>query len=89
MMDTNLAQALGEIQRSLGSIEGKLDGHMTAFKQHVADDAAMAADIKKLQLDQARTKGVMSSISAASTFVGSIIGAALGIIGDRWLMGRH
>lgn len=83
-MDTDLAHMLGEIQRSLGTIEGMLKGQGEAFQAHVAADALMAADIKKLQLAQANQKGFFTAVGTLS----SIVGAAIAYFVDRYLVGR-
>lgn len=39
-MSDEVLTALGDIQRTLGKIDGKLESHLDAFKAHCADDTA-------------------------------------------------
>lgn len=84
-MDTDLAKALGDIQHSLGSIEGKFDSHLAAFAQHIKDDAAMAANIKTLELANAKQRGFAKAI----TLVGVVLGTATGWLVERFGFGHH
>lgn len=73
-MDTQLAQSLSDIQRSLGNIEGKLDSHLQAFQKHVESDKEMANDIKTLQLTAARQRGFVRAMALVGTALGSSLG---------------
>ncbi len=81
-------EILMDIQRTLGRIEQKIDGHVTSFTQHVADDKVVARAlferIEPLQLEQARQKGAAKVWS----LVGAAGGALLGIVGS-YLSNRH
>lgn len=84
-MDTDLAKALGDIQHSLGNIEGQLGSHIAAFQQHVKDDAAMAADLKTLEIAYARQRGFAKAV----TLVGTTVGATVGWLIERFGLGHH
>jgi hypothetical protein len=77
-----------DIQRTLGRIEQKIDGHVTSFAQHVADDQRIAKAlferIEPLQLEQARQKGA----ARVWSLVGAAGGAILGIVGS-YVSNRH
>lgn len=81
MNDNQIMQVFG----ALGRIEQKIDGHTEWMKKHVADDAVMAADIQKIQLSNARQKGVL----AALTTVGTVLGAGVGYAVDLLTRGGH
>jgi hypothetical protein len=78
-MDTSLAQALGEIQRTLGNIEGTLNSHVKAFDAHVEMDMKAYQAIGTLKTDIAKQKGYATAIGAVA---GGMI-AALGYIADK------
>lgn len=72
-MDTQLATALSEIQRTLGRIESSVETQVKNFEAHVASDKLMAADISALQLSQARQRGFIAGITAVATAIGSMV----------------
>lgn len=78
---------LFEIQRSLGRIEQKIDGHATSLTQHVADDKVVARAlferIETLQLTQASQKGASRVWSAVGAVGGALLGAAASYFGNR------
>jgi hypothetical protein len=78
-------EVMGEIMRSLGRIEQKIDGHTIWMTQHVADDKLMAADIQKLQLGASRLRGVITALSA----VGTVLGAGVGYAIDAFTLRGH
>lgn len=70
-----------QIERVFGSlarIEQKIDSHSQWMSKHVADDAIMAQDIQKIQLNSARQRGFMTALAA----VGSVIGAGIGYLAE-------
>jgi hypothetical protein len=75
-------EVLFEIQRSLGRIEQKIDGHSTALTQHVADDKVVARAlferIETLQLSHASQRGA----ARVWSMVGAAAGALLGALGS-------
>jgi hypothetical protein len=81
--------ALLEIQRSLGRIEQKIDGHSQTLAQHTADDKvvqrALFERIETLQLGVAKQKGFMTALAS----VGSVLGAGAGYLIERVTFGSH
>lgn len=84
-MDAQLVQMLGEIQKCLGSIDGKLDAHMEAFSKHIEDDRAMASNIKQLEMQASRQRGAMTALGAVAT----ILGSAAGYLIEKFTFGHH
>ena len=83
-MDASLAQALGDIQRSLGNIEGKLDGHVDAFNKHIEMDLKAYKAIGDLQQAHARQRGFLSAVGV----MGSGLGALCGWLVERIVSGH-
>lgn len=80
----------------LGRVEGKIGGMADAFKAHVEDDkvvaaahlasvAAVANEVVKLKLSNARQRGFVAAIST----VGAVVGAGLGAAVDYFARGNH
>lgn len=87
MSDQRIMDILLEIHGDIGQLKGTTTAFAAGLAKHVADDEAMAADIKQLQLTQASNKGA----ARVWTLVGSGIGAALGsavAVAAAWL-GKH
>lgn len=87
-MDTDLAVMLGDIQKSLGRIEQKVDGAGTNLKDHIDHDEkvtkAVFERIEALQTSQAKQKGYIAGMVTA----GSALGGVLGWLGELWIKGR-
>jgi hypothetical protein len=83
-MSDEVLSALGDIQRTLGKIDGKLESHIDSFRAHVEDDRKAYAALISLKEGQARQKGFLTAIG----MFGSGVGAALGWIIQR-TFGHH
>lgn len=68
------------VATALGRIEQKIDGHAAQLAKHVADDAVMAADIKTLQITQAKQRGFLTAISGVGTLIGAGVGYAIDLL---------
>jgi gas vesicle protein len=82
-MDTNLSQALGEIQRSLGNIEGNIKGMKEAFEQHVAADADVEVRVRGVEIALAKQKGAARVWNLVGTGAGAIVGAVAAYFGAK------
>jgi len=71
-----LYEILCDIKGDVGEIKASAAGTHAWLAKHVEDDAAMARDIKTLQLSGARQKGFMTALAAT----GSALGAGLGYL---------
>lgn len=74
---------LVNMRGDLGRLEGKFDGHATAFKAHVEDDKDLAESVQKIQISQARQRGFVTALST----VGAVLGAGLGAAIDYFARG--
>jgi len=81
MSGAEIAQVFG----ALGRIEQKIDTHTQWMTAHVAENKALEADVRKLEMGAARSRGVM----AALTGVGSLLGAGLGYAAEFLTRGNH
>lgn len=81
-------EILLEMNRALGRIEQKIDSNAAAFAQHAADDKVVARAlferVETLQLSHAKQKGFFSALATG----GSVIGAGLGYLVERWITHR-
>lgn len=83
MMDTQLAEMLGDIRETLGGINGKLDSLHDTFKQHVAEDNAVEVRVRGIELALEKQKG-KASVWGMITNVGSaLLGAAAAYWGSK------
>lgn len=71
-----------DIQRTLGRIEQKVDGNLQWMTKHVADDAKVADAVIALQVSHAKQRGFMSALGV----VGSVLGAGIGYLVERWVL---
>jgi hypothetical protein len=81
-----------QIERVFGAlsrIETKIDTAASSLQQHVADDKEVAkalfGRIETLQLSHARQKGALTVLGT----VGSMLGAGVGYLIERWTVGHH
>jgi hypothetical protein len=85
MNSDQIAQVFG----SLARIEQKIDSAATSLTQHVADDKEVAkalfGRIEILQLSHAKQKGALTVLGT----VGSMLGAGVGYLIERWTVGHH
>jgi len=70
---------------TLGRIEQKLDSHLDAFNRHIEDDKRMGRAIYDLSQAQSKQRGFFAGLST----VGSLIGAGIGYLVERWITGSH
>ncbi len=74
---------------ALGRIEQKIDSAAGSLVQHVADDKVVAKAlferIEVLQLSHAKQKGALTVLGT----VGSMLGAGVGYLIERWTLGHH
>ena len=74
---------------SLARIETKIDIAAGSLVQHVADDKVVAKAlferIEVLQLSHAKQKGALTVLGT----VGSMLGAGIGYLIERWTIGHH
>ena len=84
-MSTDISAQLNEIARVLGRVEGKLDSTISTLSQHVEDDKELTRDVRTLQLGAARQRGALTVLGA----VGSMLGAGVGYLVERWIGGGH
>lgn len=73
--NSDLMAVLGDMREDLGGIKAQLESHTKAFTAHLADDQAMAADVRKLQLSAAGRAGVAKGRAGTYGFLGSVFGA--------------
>jgi hypothetical protein len=81
MSGAEIAQVFG----ALGRIEQKIDTHTQWMTSHVAENKALEADVRKLEIGAARQKGVMAALAG----VGSLLGAGVGYAVDLVTRGNH
>jgi hypothetical protein len=72
--NADLMGVMMDIKQDLGVLKAKADGQTAWMTKHVADDAALAADVKSLQLGAARQKGFLTAVGAIGTVLGSAAG---------------
>lgn len=81
-------EILMDIQRTLGRVEQKIDGHAVSLTQHVADDKVVARAlferIEVLQLGMAQQRGSAKVWSMLAVAAGAILGAV-----SSFFAGRH
>lgn len=73
-----LMGVLLDIKQDVGELKGKLNAHIETFAVHVISDKEMCADVRKLQLSQAKQRGFVAAVSV----VGGLIGTGIGIAAD-------
>jgi hypothetical protein len=82
-MDTNLAEALGEIQRSLGNIEGSVKGMKEAFERHVSDDNEVEVRVRDVEVALAKQRGAARVWNMVGTASGVVVGAVAAYFGAK------
>ena len=68
-MSDDTTKSLAAITEVLGRIETKIDASATRFEQHVAEDALMAQDVRRL----AKQHGFIAGAAAAFTAIGAAL----------------
>jgi hypothetical protein len=80
---------IGEVFKSLGRIEAKIDGASTSLTSHVAHDEmvqkALFERVETLQLAHAKQRGAIRMIG----MVGSAVGAGIGYVAEKIFFGHH
>ena len=76
-------EQVAQVFAALGRIEQKVEDTKSSLVQHAQDDKAMAVDIRTIQLRLAKQRGFMTAL----TSVGSVVGAGVGYLVERWITG--
>jgi hypothetical protein len=76
-------QQIQDVFSALGRIEQKIDTNTAWMTKHVADDALMASDIRKLQLAAERQHGKATVWSMLLNGAVGIAGAVAGYFGAK------
>lgn len=84
-MSDEILGVLTAIHKDVGEIKGKLDSHVAAFEQHVADDRQAYSAIIGLKTAQARQRGFLTAVGV----MGSGMGAALGWLVEKLIGVGH
>lgn len=84
--NSDLLNVLLDIRGDIGQSQAQIAAVTRAFEAHVVADAAMAADIQKINLGAARQRGIFTALSAVGTVLGACIGYAIDAI---TLRGHH
>jgi hypothetical protein len=74
------------VATALGRIEQKIDGYSVQLSAHIADDKLLGAEVDKLQLSQARFRGVVATLATVGTVLGAGVGYAIDALALR---GHH
>jgi len=84
-----MSDDIGYIREMLGRIDSKLDGLATTVTAHAAHDEtvqkALFERVEALQLSHAKQKGAIAMLGT----VGSMLGAGVGYLIERWTIGHH
>jgi hypothetical protein len=78
--NSDLLTVLLEIKGDIGQLQSTAASNVKALADHVAADAVMAGDIKRLQLGAARQRGFLTAITAVGTVVGAGVGYAIDLL---------
>ena len=84
----DLMNVLLDIKQDIGGLKTKADGHTAWMTKHVADDALMMADIRKLQDIGASQRGASRVWNTLGLGAAGVIGAVAGPV-FSWLTGKH
>jgi hypothetical protein len=84
--NAQLFDVLLEMKSDIGKLVQGQETQTAWMTRHVAEDALMAEDIKKLQIGASRIRGIVSALSVVGTVVGAAVGYAVDLLAIR---GHH
>jgi hypothetical protein len=83
--NNDLMVTLLAIKQDIGELQGDLRGHATAFAEHLKSDAVLTESVRELELAAAKQRGFIRAIG----LVGSGLGAAVGYLLEKLMLGHH